>query len=51
MDGRLSNFLTASGIEDETQKRALLLYQAGSQVREIFRQLNQYGTCGGLPDR
>jgi hypothetical protein len=30
-------FLTASGIKDETQKRALLLYQAGSRVREIFR--------------
>jgi hypothetical protein len=30
-------FLTASGIKDETQKRALLLYQAGSRVREIVK--------------
>ena len=29
-------FLTASGIKDDTQKRALLLYQAGSRVREFF---------------
>jgi hypothetical protein len=38
-------FLTASGIKDETQKRALLLYQAGSQVREIFRQLTDTGNA------
>ena len=36
-------FLTASGIKDDTQKRALLLYQAGSRVREIFRQLPETG--------
>ena len=36
-------FLTASGIKDDTQKRALLLYQAGSRVREIFRQLADTG--------
>ena len=29
-------FLTASGIKDDTQKRALLPYQAGSRVHEIF---------------
>ncbi len=31
-------FLTASDIKDKKQKRVLLLYQAGSRVREIFRQ-------------
>jgi hypothetical protein len=36
-------FLTASGIKDKKQKRALLLYQAGSRVREIFRQLADTG--------
>ena len=32
-------YLLASGITDVTHKRALLLYQSGSQVREIFNQL------------
>ena len=36
-------FLTASGIKDKKQKRVLLLYQAGSRVREIFRQLADTG--------
>ena len=38
-------FLTASRIKDETQKRALLLDQAGSRVREIFRQLTDTGNA------
>ena len=38
-------FLTASGIKDDTQKRALLLYQAGSRVREAFRQLTDTGNA------
>ena len=29
-------FLTASGITDDTRQRALLLYQAGGRVKEIF---------------
>ena len=37
-------YLTASGITDPTRKRALLLYQAGSRVREIFRQIPDIGT-------
>ena len=37
-------FLIASGIRDATRKRALLLYQAGSRVREIFHQLEDVGT-------
>ena len=37
-------FLTASGITDKKQMRALLLYQAGARVREIFRQLNDTAT-------
>ena len=32
-------FLTASGITDTKRKRALLLYQAGATVREIFEYL------------
>ena len=36
-------FLTASGIKDDTQKRTLLPYQAGSRVHEIFRQLADRG--------
>ena len=36
-------FLLASGVTDKKQKRALLLYQAGSRVREIFRQLQYTG--------
>ncbi len=38
-------FLTASGIKDETQKCALLLYQVGSRVCEIFRQLTDTGNA------
>ena len=37
-------FITARRIEDKKQKRALLLYQAGSRVREIFQQLADTGT-------
>ena len=36
-------FITASRITDNKQKRALLLYQAGSRVREIFKQLPDTG--------
>ena len=36
-------FILASGITDNTRKRALLLYQAGSRVREIFKQLEGTG--------
>ena len=32
-------YLLASGITDVTRKRALLLYQSGPRVREIFSQL------------
>ena len=37
-------FLIASGLRDASRKRALLLYQAGSRVREIFHQLEDVGT-------
>ena len=37
-------FILASGIIDLKRKRALLLYQAGQRVREIFRQLPDTGT-------
>lgn len=37
-------FLTASGITDPKRKRALLLYQAGPRVREIFKQIPETGT-------
>ena len=36
-------FLLASGITDEKRKRALLRYQAGQRVREIFRQIPETG--------
>eukprot|EP00794_Sanderia_malayensis_P017235 gene17235-18956_t len=36
-------FLVASGVTDSTRQRALLLYQAGSRVREIFSQLEETG--------
>ena len=38
-------FILASGITDATRKRALLLYQAGPRVREIFQQLPDTGTA------
>ena len=38
-------FLAASGITDNTRKRALLLYQAGTRVREIFAQLDDTGNA------
>ena len=37
-------FILASGITDPKRKRALLLYQAGQRVREIFRPLQDTGT-------
>ena len=36
-------FVIANDITDDKRKRALLLYQAGSRVREIFRQLQDTG--------
>ncbi|XP_028412526.1 uncharacterized protein LOC114535409 [Dendronephthya gigantea] len=36
-------YLTASGITDSTIKCALLLYQAGSRVREILKQIPDTG--------
>ena len=36
-------FLTASGITEKKRQRALLLYQAGARVREIFNQLPETG--------
>ena len=45
---RLADFemyILASGITNNTRKRALLLYQAGSRVREIFAQLSDTGNA------
>ncbi|CAB4039302.1 Hypothetical predicted protein [Paramuricea clavata] len=36
-------YLVATGITDKERQRALLLYQAGARVREIFRQLSNTG--------
>ena len=36
-------YILASGITDPKRQRALLLYQAGSRVREIFRSLPDTG--------
>lgn len=36
-------FTTAAGVTDTTRKHALLLYQAGSRVRETFGQLENTG--------
>ena len=36
-------FLTASNITNRTRQRALLLYQAGPRIREIFRQFPDPG--------
>ncbi|XP_065068993.1 uncharacterized protein LOC135694219 isoform X1 [Rhopilema esculentum] len=38
-------FLVANDITDNKRKQALLLYQAGSRVREIFRQLSDTGAA------
>ena len=35
--------ITANGITKKKKKRTLLLYQAGSRVREFFRQLPDRG--------
>ena len=37
-------FITASGITDVKRKRALLLYQSGPRIREIFKQIPDTGT-------
>ena len=36
-------YLVASGVTDKKKKRALLLYQAGPRVHEIFRQIPDHG--------
>ena len=41
-------FLLASGVQDNKQERVLLLYQAGSRVHEIFRQITETGTGDGI---
>eukprot|EP00112_Aurelia_sp_Birch-Aquarium-sp1_P015303 Seg338.8 transcript_id=Seg338.8/GoldUCD/mRNA.D3Y31 product="hypothetical protein" protein_id=Seg338.8/GoldUCD/D3Y31 len=38
-------YILASGINNNTRKRALLLYQAGSRVREIFAQIEDTGNA------
>ena len=38
-----NTYLVASNITNDKRKRALLLYQAGSRVREIFRNLEETG--------
>ena len=42
---RFRNVLTASGITTATRKRTLLLYLAGSRVREIFQHLPDVGNA------
>ena len=40
---RFNTFLLASNIKDPSRKRALLLYQAGPEVHEIFKTLPDTG--------
>ena len=37
---RFKTYITASGITDDTQKRAMLLYLAGLAVQDIFETLS-----------
>ena len=41
---RFETYLAAMKIEDDKQKRALLLYQAGQEMQEIFETLSDTGT-------
>ena len=38
---RFNTYLVAADIKDDGRKRALLLYQAGSEVYEIFKTLEE----------
>ena len=40
---RFQTYITASGITDDTQKRAMLLYLAGPAVQDIFETLSDTG--------
>ena len=40
---RFTIYLLATNITDDAQKRALLLYQAGAEVHEIFKTLTDTG--------
>ena len=40
---RFQTYVTASGITDDTQKRAMLLYLAGPAVQDIFEKLSDTG--------
>ena len=44
LDCGFRDVYTTSGIKDKKQKRVFLLYQAGSRVQEIFRQLTDTGS-------
>ena len=39
-------FLIVSRITDKSRQRALLLYQAGSRGRQIFKQIPETGSAG-----
>ena len=41
VDAWLERFLVAADIKDDIRKRALLLYQAGFEVYEIFKTLEE----------
>ena len=43
----LEIYLTAAGITDNGQKRALLLYRVGDNVRDIFETVNEVDVPGG----
>ena len=40
---RFQTYLAAMNITDDKQKRALLLYQAGPEMQEIFETLSETG--------
>ena len=42
--------ITASGISNATQKRALFLHLAGPRVRDIFNNSIPAKVCGGVKD-
>ena len=45
---RFQTYVTASGITDDTQKRAMLLYLAGPAVQVIFETLLDTGEANDL---
>ena len=45
----LKRFVAASGISDEAQKREILLYTAGKEINEVYKEIHKPPAAGATP--